>query len=268
MPTQNENIDAWKQDIMRACIDTFRWRESSSPRAPLSVVGFFRRFRQFEYADEALFSKVKPKAVYEKIRLFIKGERETSQVLLTSLKYFLVQEGVLSDERLLDSDRFRSEVVALHSVVGDKSEKAKERVSHLAGTFSVVKPYNLAIETIRLIISPEEGKSFCSVEEIFTRDMTRANRDTISNDGSLVKTRKRRGFGFILANARMLHIYLRGATTFDRVLYYEPMETIESNDEFLLLRMSERKELREAGKGSMDIGKLLYIFSKPGESGG
>lgn len=161
----------------------------------------------------------------ESLRRFAERFSELTPEKMDHLIRFLCHEGLLQEEELRAESEELSEMLTVSSYLADSAATSAERLSSIRGCFEITRQDGAAQERVALSFTPELSGAAWHIIERHTQTMTDYESATqkvlLVKDKGKSRDGLRRGYGFLSTQSRIIHIFLRGAGSQDRVSYIE-----------------------------------------------
>lgn len=216
-------ISDWDRDFIRRRLNNYRTANSINGRLQslniflthLLISGVTKQ--GYTYDGDSDFK-------VEALRRFVKGISRLEDDKVFAIQQFLIHKKFLKEEELgcdIDAE-YLPRLLAVHDYLGNTTEHALFRISHLKESYYAEIVNGSSIEKIQLNILLNKSHSFFRVEEIFETNidyfMTSITYDT---DSGTTSKKIRKGYGFMSTDHFMLYLFLHDGTDNNPISYIQ-----------------------------------------------
>lgn len=223
---ENAEFTPLQKERLRKGIDAFRLENISNGVMPsLSYVAYeIESFRPENHANEDTDKNYLLKA--ERIRRFLKGA-PVSPEKLQLMKDFLIDVEILTEEDFSSEQDDTHAFLKVLAYLANTNKISKKKLSKLKPSIVASRQTPSISEKIRLDIQVDPSGLFFRVMEYFENNVPDksyipqeiATKKEQGNRGKIF----RRGYGFTSTNGYLIHIFLRGGDSMDRITYTETL---------------------------------------------
>ncbi|MFZ6769807.1 ankyrin repeat domain-containing protein [Undibacterium sp. Di26W] len=231
------SFEDWQND--RICARLNDYREERASGMPITKL-----FAQLKECPEnkKFFKKGKGQFLYEVFRRLVSDGKIPEDHKMDAVKNFLIYKGFLTEEELQDLDGDHGEARGVHQFMANGPAKARESLAKIHDGYYVTIPdMSTPDETIELKFTVDSGKAIIAVEEHTYKTEWRVRRGINQRVPNGMSKMIRKGYGFLATKKNLLHIFVCGGDTSDRIHYVELAVNFLKNSSPYLVRVGEGK---------------------------